>query len=96
MALWNLVASTMSSRRPPVRAFAEDLFRFATGVAVSGVDEGDAGVEGLMDHLDVGVVVGIAPGAEHDGAQAQSADGDTGVAQDLVLHGSLLCVVWTC
>jgi hypothetical protein len=77
--------------------------RVGERVAVSGPSErtllttiwldGDAGVEGLVDHLDRGFVVGIAPGAEDHGTQAQSADGDTGVAQDLVLHGSLLWMV---
>jgi hypothetical protein len=38
--MWNLVARTTSSRRPPVagRRLADDLLRFARGVDVGGVD----------------------------------------------------------
>ena len=50
----HIVASTTG------QGFAEDHFRLPTGAAVGGVDEGDASVEGLVDHLDGGVVVGIA------------------------------------
>ena len=80
----HIVASTTG------QGFPEDLLRLPTGVAVGGVDEGDARVQGLVDHLDGGVVVGIAPGAEHHGTQTEPADGDTGVAQDPVQHDSLL------
>ena len=45
---WNLVASTMSSRRPAI-ALADDLLGLAGRVHVGGVDEVDAGVERGVD-----------------------------------------------
>src|SRR5439155_2404042 len=66
---------------------ADDLFGLAGGVDVGGVDEVDAGVERGVDDADRLVVVGLAPGAEHHGAEAQLADRDAGASQRTVVHG---------
>ena len=58
------------------------------GVHVRGVDEVDAGVERAVDDPDAVVVVRIAHGAEHHGAEAQRADLDPGGSERAVAHGS--------
>jgi len=67
---------------------ADDRLRLALGVDVGGVDEVDAGVQRLVDDRGRGVVVGLAPGAEHHGAEAERADEHPGVAEVAVLHRS--------
>jgi hypothetical protein len=66
---------------------ADDLFGFTLGIDVGSVDEIDTGVEGGVDDADRLVVVGVAPGAEHHGAEAQLADGDAGASQQVMVHG---------
>jgi hypothetical protein len=62
-------------------SLADDLLGLALGVDVGGVDEVDARVQGSVDDPDRVVVVGVAPGAEHHGAEAQGTDFDTGAAE---------------
>src|SRR5205823_2497239 len=66
---------------------AHDLFGLALRVDVGGVDEGDAGVEPGVDDADRLVVVGVAPGAEHHGSEAELADRHAGPAEEVLLHG---------
>src|SRR5207247_7375689 len=66
---------------------ADDLLGLASRVDICGVDEVDTGAEGGVDDADAVVVVRVAPGAEHHGAEAQRADGDAGAAEGSVLHG---------
>ena len=58
---------------------ADDLLGLAARVDVGGVDEVDPRVERAVDDRDRLVVVGLAPGAEHHGAEAERADLDAGV-----------------
>jgi hypothetical protein len=51
---------------------ADDGLRLTGGVHVCGVDEIDAGVQGVVDDPDAVVVVRVA--AEHHGAQTERAD----------------------
>jgi hypothetical protein len=67
---------------------ADDLLGFAGRVHVGGVDEVDAGIEGAMDDGDRVVVVAVAPGAEHHGAEAQRADVHPCRSECAVLHRS--------
>jgi hypothetical protein len=75
MPLKNLVARIRSSR------LADDLLRLAVRVDVGGVDEGDPGVDGAVDHADGLLVVGLAPGAEHHGAEAEARDLHAGASE---------------
>jgi hypothetical protein len=56
------------------------------GVDVGGVDEVDAKVERAMYHSHALVVVGIPPGTEHHGAEAEGAHLDACAAQATVVH----------
>src|SRR3954451_16478702 len=58
-------------------------------IDVGGVDEVDAFVDGVMDHADAVVVIGVAPRAEHHGAETEGADLETGTSEQSVLHGKL-------
>src|ERR1035438_3695430 len=63
------------------QSLADDLFGFALGVHVSGVDEVDSGVERLVDDLDRFFVVGVAPRSEHHGAETKRAYCEAGTAK---------------
>jgi hypothetical protein len=65
---------------------ADDLLRLAAGVDVGGVDDVDARVERAVDDPDRLLVVGVAPGAEHHGAEGEGADLDAGAAEGAVAH----------
>ena len=71
---------------PASQRLADDDLGFALRVDVGGVDEVDAGVEGTVDDLDRRIVVGLAPGAEHHGAEAERADLHTGTSKAAVVH----------
>jgi len=60
---------------------ADDLFGFALGVHVGGVDEVDTSVECLVDDLDRIIVVGVATAAEHHGAETEGAYFEAGAAK---------------
>jgi hypothetical protein len=66
---------------------ADDLLGLARGVHIGGVDEVDPLVEGRVDDADTVVVVGVAGGTEHHGAQAVDAHLDAGAAEGAVAHG---------
>ena len=72
------------------QGLADDLLGLAARVDVGGVDEVDPGVERGVDDPDRLVVVGVAPGAEHHGAEAEWADLDSGAAECAVFHASRL------
>jgi hypothetical protein len=72
---------------PAFQRLADDLLRLAAAIPVGGVDEVDAGVQGLVDDADAVVVVGIARSAEHHRAQAIGRDFDSGFSERAVLHG---------
>ena len=69
---------------------AHDLLGLTAGVRVGGVDEVDAGVEGPVDDPGRLLMVGVAPAAEHHGAEAQGAHLDAGAAEGTHLHGGHL------
>ena len=75
---------------PSLERLAEDHLGFAGAVAIGRVDEIDAGIERLVDHAGTVVMVGIAHGPEHHGAEAIGTDLDAGPAEGAVLHGGLL------
>jgi hypothetical protein len=68
----------------------DDDFGLALGVDVGGVDEVNAGVERAVDDADRIVVIGISPGPEHHGPEAQWADFDAGTTKVTKFHGATL------
>ena len=68
------------------QGLAHYLFRLASGVAISGVNEVDPGVERLVNDPDRLVMIRVAKGTEHHRAEAQLADRDAGAAEGAVLH----------
>ena len=54
-----------------IEEIAHYFFGLTSRINVSGIDEIDALVEGTLDYAVALLVVGITPGAEHHGAQAQ-------------------------
>ena len=69
-----------------VERLADDLLRLARRVHVGGVDEVDPGVEAAVDDPRALVVVGLAPRAEHHGAEAVLADLDPGASERSHAH----------
>ena len=65
---------------------ADDGLRLARGVDVGGVDEVDARVQRVVDDPDAVVVVGVAAGAEHHGAEGQRADLHAGTPEGAVFR----------
>src|SRR6202043_3898872 len=65
---------------------ADDLLGLAARVDVGGVDEVDPRVERPVDDADALVVVGVAPLAEHHGAETQWADVDAGASEIAMDH----------
>jgi hypothetical protein len=57
---------------------ADDSLGLAGAVDVGCVDEGDAGLQRGVDDADRVVGVGVAPGPEHHGSEAELADRDAG------------------
>jgi len=76
----HVVAAT-AGERP-----ANDLLGLACAIDVGGVDEVDAGVQRRVDDLDRLVVVGVAPRAEHHGAEAEAADLNAGAPERPKFH----------
>ncbi len=68
-----------------LEGLADDLLGLAPGVDVGGVDDVDPGVERGVDDAGALGVVGLAPGAEHHGAEAQRADLHAGGAEGAVV-----------
>ena len=64
----------------PRKCPAGDLFGLTVGIHVGRVDEVDAGVQRLMDRALALGMVGVAPRAEHHGAEREAADLQAGVA----------------
>ena len=71
---------------PALEGLADDLLGLAERVHVGGVDEVDARVDGGVDDADAVVVVGVAPRAEHHGAEAVAADLDPGRPECRAVH----------
>jgi hypothetical protein len=71
---------------PAGQRLADDLLRLAARVDVGRVDEVDPGVERAVDDPHARVVVGLAPRAEHHGAEAQRADVHAGARERSLLH----------
>ena len=69
---------------------ADDLLRLALAVSIGGIDEVDAGIQGLVDDAGAVVVIGVGDAAEHHRAEAVGADLDSGPAQGANLHTRLL------
>ena len=63
-----------------------DLLGLPAGVHVRGVDEVDPGVERGVDDADTVVVVGVPPGAEHHGSEAQRGHLHAGASQGAKVH----------
>ena len=72
---------------------ADDFLALTERVDVGGVDEVDASVECPVHDAHARVVVGVAPGAEHHGAEAERRHIDTGTPEWSVLHRGLLLVL---
>src|SRR5262249_49503040 len=68
---------------------ADDRLGLAVRGVVRGVDEVDAGIERRVDDANRLVVVAVAPGAEHHGAEAERRDLETGTAEIAVFHAQL-------
>ncbi len=76
----DVVASAAGQR------LTNDRLRFTLGVDVSCVDEVDAGIQRSMDDLDRNIMIGLAPGAEHHGAETERADFHAGTSEAAIFH----------
>jgi hypothetical protein len=77
------VLAAAAGQRP-----ADDLLGLPAPVDVGGVDEVDPRVERRVDDAHGLVVVGVAPGPEHHGAEAEGADLDAGAAEQAMFHAA--------
>jgi hypothetical protein len=69
-----------------LQRLADDFFGLTGGVHVGRVDQVDAGLERFADDADRVVVVAVAEGAEHHGAESVRADLDARAAEGAVAH----------
>lgn len=76
--IWSVVAAAFEG-------LADDGFGLALGVDVGGIHWVDAGIKGMVNDTDGGVVVRVADGPEHHGAQGERADFDAGGAEIAVV-----------
>lgn len=71
---------------PAAQGLADDLLGLPARVHVVGVDEVDPGIQCTVDDADARVVVGLAPGAEHHGAEAERTHADAGTTEGSLIH----------
>ena len=76
----DVVASSAGQR------LTNDRLRFTLGVDVSCVNEVDAGIQRSVDDLDRNIMIGLTPGAEHHGAEAERADLHAGTSEAAIFH----------
>ena len=82
------VASTMSLRRSPSTVAEHGLGAAHAGIDVGGVEQGDAEVDRLVDHLARGLEIDAL--AEIVAAEADGGNAQAGAAEIANLHGSIL------
>ena len=88
IGLENLVASTMSLRRSPSTSPSTVSEPPIAGIDVGGIEQRDAEVDRLVDHLARGFEIGAL--AEIVAAEADGGNAQAGAAEIANLHGSIL------
>ena len=71
---------------PASQRLADDLFGLSAGVPVGRIDEVDTGFERCVDDANAVGMIGVAPGAEHHGAEAERGDFNVSGSKIAIVH----------